>query len=161
MLSDGGVNEYSDVFLWLSCPSARLSGHPDKLVRTATGQPCIKVLLQEKDSSSAHYALAVGSYLSAIFWQCWNGRGSPVLSDPLDNPPRRLDMSPCYNSLWGLIKETPAQKPYHTTQDVEQTVRLASIRVTPHIFPKMSHRTQRGIILCHENGGAQTELLDT
>jgi hypothetical protein len=71
-------------------------------------------------------------------------------------PPRSPDLSTCDNSLWGFKKEIVAQQHYQTTDDLKQAVRLAFNRVTPQMLRKMSHRTWRRIILCHE----QTDPLD-
>jgi hypothetical protein len=58
------------------------------------------------------------------------------------------------------VKQIVAQQRYPTTDDLKQAVRRAFNRVTPQTPRNVSHRTWRRIIVCHENGGAQTDTLD-
>jgi hypothetical protein len=78
---------------------------------------------------------------------------------PLDSEMmyREATMSsyPCKN-----IKQTVTQQRYQTTGDLKQAVRRALNLVTPQMHRNMSHRTWRGIVLCHENDGAQMDTVD-
>ena len=114
----------------------------------------------QQDGAPAHYAITVRECLNEVFSGRWIGRGSPVLPAPLGWPPRSPDLTTYNNSLWGFIKGIVSQSRYNTTDELKDVVRQAFRQVTPARLRKMSHRTWRRIILCHENDGAQTDLLD-
>jgi hypothetical protein len=105
----------------------------------------------------AHYALAVRECLSEVFRDCWICRGSPVMPDALQWPPRRPDHAII---PFGLHKVIVAQQHYQTTDDLKQAGWRAFNRFNPQMLRNMSHRTWRRIKLGHKNYGAQTDTLD-
>jgi hypothetical protein len=53
-----------------------------------------------------------------------------------------------------------SRKSAKTTEQLKEAVRTASQSLTPQMLRKMNHRTWRRIILCAENNGADTDVID-
>jgi len=65
-----------------------------------------------------------------------------------------------HNSLWGYIKDIVSKQRYHSDDEVKAAVTATFGTLTPAMLIKMSHRTWRRIILCSENEGQHTDVLD-
>lgn len=114
----------------------------------------------QQDGAPPHYAITVRQYLNEVFPNKWIGRGSVHLPAPLDWPPRSPDLTSCDNALWGIIKAKVSQQRYQTTEQLKDAVRTAFAAINRNLLRKISHRSWRRIILCHENNGGHTDLLD-
>ena len=111
--------------------------------------------------SLAHYALAVREYLSKDFGNIRLAVGCQFWPVHLTGHLIAQTCQCVINYLWRFLKEVAAKQCYHTNEDLKQAVRLAFQSVSLQRLWKMSHRTQSKIILCHENGGAEKNSLDT
>lgn len=115
----------------------------------------------QQDGAPPHYAITVREYLNDVFRDRWIGRGSAHLPAPLDWPPRSPDLSSCDNALWGIIKAHVSHQRYATTEQLKVAVTDAFTTIDRAMLRRISHRSWRRIILCHDNDGAHTDVLDT
>ena len=114
----------------------------------------------QQDGAPAHYALRVREFLDEVLPQRWIGRGSLHLPAAIEWPPRSPDLTSCDNSLWGIIKQKVLKQRYQTVEELKQAVREAFREITPPILRKISHRAWRRIIVCRDNDGAHTDILN-
>jgi len=91
----------------------------------------------------------------------WIDRGSLTSPAPTKWPARSPDLTTCDNSLWEYKKDIVSKQRYHSNDQLKAAVTAAFETITPALLRKMYHRTLRHIILCIENEGEHTDILDT
>ena len=114
----------------------------------------------QQNGALAHYALAVRENLREVLRDCYLAVSylcCPILLTGHINAP----ISHCVIIRgWWLLKLNVAQQHYKILEELQQATRLVSKRVTQEIVPKMSRRMWRRSTTCHQNDGAQTNLLE-
>ncbi|KAJ4442792.1 hypothetical protein ANN_04385 [Periplaneta americana] len=83
-----------------------------------------------------------------------------LLPTPLKWSSQSPNLISCDNALWGHIKQKVAQNRYQTTEELKDAVRNVFASITPTMLRKISHRSWKQIILCHENNSVQTDPLE-
>ena len=74
---------------------------------------------------------------------------------------RSPDFTTCDNTLWGYKKNIIVSKQrYHSNNELKAPATAAFGTFNPAMFRKMSNRTWCRIILCSENEGQHTDVLD-
>jgi hypothetical protein len=86
--------------------------------------------------------------------------GTRPIQRPAECLPNHSRTARLKYALWGIVKLKVSQNRYQTTEQLEEAVHTAFQSLTPQMLRKTNHRTWRRIILCAENNGAHTDVID-